>query len=177
MGRWIPFQLWQPLSNVFILAAFCSCTHYSGQLERAQGYYEQNQYDRALAIFRRLDAHREQLDEGSQLRYFYLRGMIDYRLGYRTDARYWLGLASSRQTRVDLELELDEKERLSLALANLNQSVYEDVRRIQKQEPLLQNRTCTWTGECPSKLRCLNGQCQKVTLKKKIQQAVQAQQE
>ena len=144
-------------------------------MERAQGYYEQNQYDRALAIFRRLDANREQLDEASRLRYFYLRGMIDYRLGYRTEARYWLGLATSTQTRIGIELELDEKERLASALGNLNQSVYQDVRRIQKQEPLLQSRTCKWTAECPSELRCVDGVCQKVTITKETQQAVQAQ--
>src|SRR5690606_22971134 len=69
------------------------CQNYSEQLARGQGYYERNQYEAALSVWRNLEADQNSLTRPEVVRYCYLRGMTDFRLGYRVDARYWLGLA------------------------------------------------------------------------------------
>lgn len=100
------------------------CQNYGHQLQRGQGYYERNEYEMALAVFRHLESDQGALTSNELVRYAYLRGMTDFRLGYHQDARYWLGLASANQERAQSALAGDESQRLAQTLASLHAPIY-----------------------------------------------------
>ncbi|HET7539498.1 MAG TPA: hypothetical protein VFK05_06490, partial [Polyangiaceae bacterium] len=66
------------------------CATYREELNRGQRMYEENQYEQALALFRVLEEDTDSLRPSDRARYAYLRGMTDYRLGFRADSRHWL---------------------------------------------------------------------------------------
>jgi hypothetical protein len=80
------------LASLLLLAS--ACATYREDLNRGQRLYEENQYEHALAIWRALEADMDSLSRTDQARYAYLRGMTDFRLKFRSDARYWLGIAA-----------------------------------------------------------------------------------
>ena len=139
------------------------CRNYSDQLARGQGYYEQNQYEAALSVWRNLEADQNSLTRPEVVRYCYLRGMTDFRLGYRTDARYWLGLARAGLNRAQgidggetVALMPDEKKRLDETLAELNAQVYGTE---PEDEPEALGDKCAWTSDCESGFACQDGMC------------------
>lgn len=71
------------------------CATPRGELGRAQRAYEQNAHEHALAVLRVLESDLPRLGAEERARYAYLRGMSDYRIGYKTDARHWLGMAKA----------------------------------------------------------------------------------
>jgi hypothetical protein len=101
-----------------------SCTGNLDALMRGQRYYEDNQYERALAVWRDLGRHETTLSAEQRLRYSYLRGMTDYRLGYRDEARHWLALAKSAAVHDPRALEPEWTTRLDGALDDLNREVF-----------------------------------------------------
>ena len=70
-------------------------TRLERELQRGQRYYERNEYESALAVWRSLDANSAALGPHEQTQYAYLRGMTDYRLGFRAEARHWLARAQA----------------------------------------------------------------------------------
>lgn len=86
--------------------------------------YEENQYEHALAIWRVLEADTDSLSPNDRARYAYLRGMTDYRLGFRADSRHWLGIAKATDAAQPGGLSAAWHERLEESLADLNQSAY-----------------------------------------------------
>ena len=110
---------WFPLLLVLV-----ACATYREDLNRGQRLYEEREYERALAIFRVLEPDEDSLHPGDQARYAYLRGMTDYRLGFRPDARHWLALAQAREQTRPGGLSLEWKERLEKSLEELNRDVY-----------------------------------------------------
>jgi hypothetical protein len=101
-----------------------ACATYREDLNRGQRLYEENQYERALAIWRVLESDMDSLTLNDQARYAYLRGMTDYRLRFRADARHWLGLASAIEKEHAGGLSVEWKERLRTTLDDLNHDVY-----------------------------------------------------
>lgn len=101
-----------------------ACSTYREDLYRGQRLYEENQYDRALAIWRVLEEDVDSLSRNDQARYAYLRGMTDYRLGYRPYARHWLGLARAIEKEHPGGLNQEWKERMNQSLADLDRDVY-----------------------------------------------------
>jgi hypothetical protein len=77
--------------------ALGACAGYQDQLQRGQRYYERNDFEVALALWRNLERNRSSLGPYDQTRYAYLRGMTDYRLGFNADARHWLALARANE--------------------------------------------------------------------------------
>lgn len=118
------------------------CATYRQDLDRAQKHYEENQYEKALALFRVLEPDIDSLSDAEQAKYAYLRGMTDYRLaglalasqvpggvadprrGFRDNARHWLAVASAVEKNTPGGLTGDEKTRLTDALTDLNKDVY-----------------------------------------------------
>src|SRR5687768_4218769 len=96
-----------------------SCAGYADALTRGQRYYEDNQYERALAVWRELDRRDAAFSRGERARYAYFRGMTDYRLGFRDDARHWLAIAKAAQGPSGGGLRRDWLERLDGALIDL----------------------------------------------------------
>src|SRR4051794_11701783 len=76
-------------------SSLAACTTYRDQLVRSQQAYEQNQHERTLALLQALEPSMFQLQTPEQAQYAYLRGMTDYRIGYRADARHWLSIAKA----------------------------------------------------------------------------------
>jgi hypothetical protein len=111
-------------SYVLLALAAFGCTTYREDLNRGQRLYEENQYEHALAIWRVLEPDIDSLSDNDQARYAYLRGMTDYRLGFRPYARHWLGLAHALDKEHPGGLNQEWQDRLDKSLADLNNEVY-----------------------------------------------------
>lgn len=101
------------------LACAPSCAGHADALARGQRHYEDNQYERALALWRDLDRRRAAFSPRERARFAYFRGMTDYRLGFRDDARHWLAIAKAADVRQPGALDPSWLERLEGALADL----------------------------------------------------------
>lgn len=101
-----------------------ACATYTQDLARGQRLYEENEYERALAIWRVLEHDADSLSEKERARYAYLRGMTGYRLGFRFDARHWLAVAKAVEQEHPGGLSEPWKQRLEEALEDLNQEWY-----------------------------------------------------
>lgn len=93
-------------------------------LARGQAYYEDNEYERALAVWRELERHEPVLGPAERARYAYLRGMTDYRLGFRDDARHWLAMAKVTEQQHPGSLAPVWLTRLDGALGDLDQEMF-----------------------------------------------------
>jgi hypothetical protein len=105
-------------SGGLLLAAACA-TH-GDAIERGQRYYEDNQYERALALWRDLDRRDADLLPGERARFSYFRGMTDYRLGFHDEARHWLAVARALELSSPGALQSVWLERLNGALLELD---------------------------------------------------------
>jgi len=112
------------LAHGFLAMQLVACVTYREDLNRGQRLYDESQYERALAIFRVLESDQDSLNAADRARYFYLRGMTDYRLGFRRDARHWLALAKATDQKHPGGLATEWRERLERSLGELNREVY-----------------------------------------------------
>jgi len=112
--------------------ALVACTTYREDLNRGQRLYDENQYEHALAIWRLLEDDMDSLSPKDQARYAYLRGMTDYRLGFRPYARHWLGIAQSLDKDYPGGLNQEWRDRMDKSLADLNVDVYGGSERFDK---------------------------------------------
>jgi len=106
------------------LGSLIGCATYHDDLERGQHYYEHSQYPSALAIWRTLELDQNSLSYPEQARYAYLRGMTDYRMGFRADARHWLAVARAVEQRHPGGLDAKSTSELEQVLSELNAAVY-----------------------------------------------------
>ena len=125
-----------------LVLLLAGCTTYRDDLQRGQTAFEQDKYERALAMFRALEPDMSQLTAQERGHYAYLRGMTDYRIGYRADARHWLMVARAIDGETPGSLPTDWKTRMKEALGELNEQVYKEgtasltnTRRPQGEEP------------------------------------------
>jgi hypothetical protein len=132
-----------PLLGCLVAAVtLMGCSTYGDDLARGQMAFEQNNHERALALFRALDRETEHLNVEENARYAYLRGMTDYRIGYRSEARHWLLVAHAIEGESPGSLPMDWKARLTEALGELNEQVFREgtasltnARRAPGEEP------------------------------------------
>src|SRR4051812_26539699 len=106
--------------------AVVACNSYADALARGQRAFEGNEHDRALAIFRGLEPDLGRLSLNDRAHYAYLRGMTDYRIGYKAEARHWLMLAAATERQVPGALPDDWARRTTDSLQTLNESVYKN---------------------------------------------------
>jgi hypothetical protein len=104
--------------------ALASCATYEDDLMRGERAFEQSEHERALAIFRALERDAGRLSGVGRAHYAYLRGMTDYRIGYRVEARHWLALASAMHRQTPGSLPPEWEKRMSESLQELNEEVY-----------------------------------------------------
>ena len=107
-------------ATLFLLIVLTSCATYRDQLVRAQTAYENNQHERTLALLRDLEPDVTRLPQSEQAHYAYLRGMTDYRIGYKHDARHWLAIARAFDEQSPGILPADWKQRTTDTLAELD---------------------------------------------------------
>jgi hypothetical protein len=108
-----------------IVTSTASCATYRDQLVRSQTAFEQNDYERTLALLRNLEPDVPRLAMPERAGYAYLRGMTDYRIGYRSDARHWLSIARAYDDTSPGTLPTDWKARTIEALDELDAAVHE----------------------------------------------------
>jgi hypothetical protein len=135
-----------------VLAALVllGCSTYREDLNRGQRLYEENQYEHALAIWRVLEADTDSLSLNDQARYAYLRGMTDYRLGFRPYARHWLGIARAIDKQNPGGLNQEWRDRMDKSLADLNNDVYGGSERFDKTQSTFVDRSAQPEGAAPA---------------------------
>ena len=101
-----------------------SCVTYTEELNRGQRHFQANEYERALAIWRILETDIESLSITERTRYAYLRGMTDYRMSMRPDARHWLSIARAYEVESPGGIEESWRDRMKEALKDLDNDVY-----------------------------------------------------
>lgn len=118
------------LASFFVAASLSAslsgCATYRDELVRSQQAFEQNQHERALALLRELEPDISRLATPERAQYAYLRGMTDYRIGYRADARHWLAVANAYEESSPGVLPVDWKTRTAAALEEMNGIVQAD---------------------------------------------------
>jgi hypothetical protein len=154
-----------------VALASAGCATYREDLYRGQRLYEENQYERALSIWRMLEDDADSLSFNEQARYAYLRGMTDYRLGFRADSRHWLAIAKAIDQEHAGGLNPEWKQRLEAALDDLNQDVYGGAERFDKSRSTFKEHTreggqqepgdgrCYANSDCPPQHICESQQC------------------
>ncbi len=100
------------------------CATYQDDLARGQRAFEGSEDERALAIFRILEPDTSHLTDTDRAHYAYLRGMTDYRIGYKAEARHWLSMAAAMVKQTPDLLPEDWAKRMNDALKELNEVVY-----------------------------------------------------
>src|SRR6185312_13206684 len=116
------------LAAALLLAipAAVACNTYADALARGQRAFEANEHDRALAILRGLEPDVSRLSLYDRAHYEYLRGMTDYRIGYKAEARHWLALAVATDKTTPGALPENWARRAADSLKDLNDSVYKN---------------------------------------------------
>lgn len=112
------------IAPALLAVALSACSTYRDHLNRGQRMFDENEYERALAIWRSIEPDMDSLSITDQARYAYLRGMTDYRLGFRADARHWLAIGKAIDLQHPGGLSADWKGRTEEALGDLNREVY-----------------------------------------------------
>jgi len=108
------------------LAALASsgCATYHDDLVRGERAYEASEDERALAIFRSLETDTNRLTDSERAHYAYLRGMTDYRIGYKAEARHWLSIAAALEQQTPDSLPAEWKKRMGESLKEMNEEVF-----------------------------------------------------
>lgn len=124
---------------VLSLVAVTGCATYHEDLVRGQRAYEANEHERALAVFRMLEPDTSHLTAQERAEYAYLRGMTDYRIGYKADAHHWLAIAKAMEDQTPGTLQGEWKPRMEEALTALNEEIYgsgiESLSNIKQRTP------------------------------------------
>jgi hypothetical protein len=113
-----------PVLSLGPMLGAAGCNTYADALTRGQRAFEESEHERALAIFRALEPDVERLSIAERAHYAYLRGMTDFRIGYKAEARHWLAVAAAIDKRTPEALPGDWEKRMNEALKDLNDLVY-----------------------------------------------------
>jgi hypothetical protein len=111
------------LASVVALAS-SGCATYHDDLVRGERAYEASEDERALAIFRSLELDTGRLSDTERAHYAYLRGMTDYRIGYKAEARHWLAVAAALEQQTPDSLPAEWIKRMTESLKEMNEEIY-----------------------------------------------------
>lgn len=107
------------MRGALLILLLTGCGAALADLARAEHDYEDARYEAALEWLEDLEAHAPAFDEGHRVRYFYVRGMTEYRLDHRPAALHYLALASEMAGGDHVGLTGDEPEILERTLTEL----------------------------------------------------------
>ncbi len=108
----------------FLLVAAQGCATYQAELQRAEEHFTHDEHEKSLATLRALEPDWTSLDARDRARYCYLRGMTDYRIGFKADARHWLAIAAQIDNDTPGSLVPSEKNLVNEKLAELNAIIW-----------------------------------------------------
>ena len=111
------------LASLVTLAS-TGCATYHDDLVRGERAYEASEDERALAIFRSLEIDTNRLSDIERAHYAYLRGMTDYRIGYKAEARHWLSIAAALEQQTPGSLPAEWGKRMTESLKEMNEEIY-----------------------------------------------------
>lgn len=100
-----------------LLAVACGAA--SAELRRAEQSYEQARYENALSWLADLEPNAPTLDHEERARYFYVRGMTEFRLGHRPEALYYLAVAREIAGEDGEGLREEQRDLMTRTLAEL----------------------------------------------------------
>ncbi len=75
------------------LVVASGCAAVQGDMARAEAAYDAARYEDTLVWLTDLEDDAPSMDPDSRARYYYLRGMTEYRLGHRSPALHYLAVA------------------------------------------------------------------------------------
>jgi hypothetical protein len=117
-------RLFAPVLAVPLLLLGAGCATYQDDLARGERAFEASEHERALAVFRALEPDLGRLSVSERAHYAYLRGMTDFRIGYKAESRHWLSLAAALEQATPGSLPPEWAKRLGESLKELNEEVY-----------------------------------------------------
>ena len=100
------------------------CATYEQELQRSEEHFTHDEHEQALAGLRALEPDWASFDARDRARYCYLRGMTDYRIGFKADARHWLAIAAEINVETPGSLVPSEASLVNDKLAELNQVIW-----------------------------------------------------
>lgn len=114
------------LTVVLSLAAgsAAGCATYEQELQRAEEHFTHDEHERSLAGLRALETDWFKFGMRDRARYAYLRGMTDYRIGFKSDARHWLAIAAQIDRENPGALIPSERTLVDETLGELNRVVW-----------------------------------------------------
>jgi hypothetical protein len=104
--------------------ALVGCATYEQELARAEEHFAHDEHEKSLATLRALEPDWTSFGIKERARYCYLRGMTDYRVGFKADARHWLAVAAQIERESPGALAPSEKQVVDDKLGELNQVVW-----------------------------------------------------
>ncbi|MCS6901965.1 MAG: hypothetical protein RMJ98_20295 [Myxococcales bacterium] len=121
-----------------------ACATYQTELNQGIKYYESNEHEKSLAIFRVLEPDIDSLKPDERARYYYYRGMTDYRLNNEkydvsADARHWLSLAAVSEADFPNSLTNRQISLMCEALGELNRKAYNQA---ASDAPVVEFKVC-----------------------------------
>jgi hypothetical protein len=96
-----------------------ACGATAATLRRAEQSYEQARYETTLSWLVDMEPDAPSLDAEERARFFYLRGMTEYRLGHRPEALYYLAVAREIAGDDGSGLRREQQDLLARTLAEL----------------------------------------------------------
>jgi hypothetical protein len=109
---------------VLSLSVFAGCATYEQELGRAEEHFTHDEHEQALAGLRALELDWTGLETRDRARYCYLRGMTDYRIGFKADARHWLAIAAQIDIETPGSLVPSERSLVNEKLDELNTVIW-----------------------------------------------------
>jgi len=107
------------LAIVLVSLALGACGAASAELRRAEQSYEQARYENALSWLADLEPNAPNLGRDERARYFYVRGMTEYRLGHRPEALHYLAVAREVSGEDSNGLRPEQRDLMTRTLAEL----------------------------------------------------------
>lgn len=107
-----------------VLFGLAGCATYEQELGRAEEHFQHDEHEKTLATLRALELDWPSFGVKDRARYAYLRGMTDYRIGFKADARHWLAIARQIDQEHPGSLAKTERELVDEKLGELNAIVW-----------------------------------------------------
>ncbi len=108
---------------VALLLALPACAGVQADLDRAEAHFGDARYEHALVWLEEIEFEAHDLGPDDTARYYFLRGMVHYRLGARDDALHYFALAKATLEEEGVDLPPEHRRELEARLEELTPTV------------------------------------------------------